>query len=298
MQTIGLASALVVVVFGIVYFLREWYVREAATGRLVRQVGGDNGAAAAPNGFLSRFAGGPAPLVERYHWACWLVGIGVFLLLLFFRPIGFGALTTFVFLAVAAVVLLILLQLEVIVAEGRLAKMEAALANAIDLMVSSLRSGASIIDAIDTAGREIGGPLGSVTHDILTRIRYGDNPQKVLVRFADRVPLDSFRLFATTLAVNWDTGGALSPSLAAVGRSVRDRIEIRRRMRALTVHTWLTMMVLFAISYILLYVMVAYRPEHVLAFIANPIGAAMFLAVILLQALGFVWLTSLSRVKF
>jgi branched-subunit amino acid permease len=63
-------------------------------------------------------------------------------------------------------------------------------------------------------------------------------------------------------------------------------------------HTWLTMLTLFAISYLLLYVMFTYRPQHVVDFIGHPLGALLFLAVILLQAVGFVWLTSLSRVKF
>jgi tight adherence protein B len=288
---IAFFCAFLVVLFGLLYMLRVWMIREGARDRLLRDSG-------AGGGSLWDALAGPVPLVERYAWLCWILGIGIFLLLLWVRPLEFGALTIWITLAISVVFLLVLLQLELLVANGRLSRMEMALANAIDLMVSSLRSGGSIIDSIDTAGREVGGPLGSVTHDLLTRIRYGDDPQKVLVRFSDRVPLDSFRLFATTLAVNWETGGAVSPSLAAVGRSIRDRIEIRRRLAALTMHTWLTMLTLFAISYLLLYVMFTYRPQHVVDFIGHPLGALLFLAVILLQAVGFVWLTSLSRVKF
>ena len=288
---IAFLCALIIVAFGLLYWLRVSMLREGARDRLLREAGNGGGS------FWDALAG-PAPLVERYSWLCWILGIALFAMLLWARPVDFGPLTVWITAAISVVFLLVLLQLEAIVANGRLSRMEVALANAIDLMVSSLRSGGSIVDSIDTAGREVGGPLGSVTHDLLTRIRYGDDPHKVLVRFSDRVPLDSFRLFATTLAVNWETGGAVSPSLAAVGRSIRDRIEIRRRLAALTMHTWLTMLTLFAISYLLLYVMFTYRPQHVVEFIGHPLGALMFLAVILLQAVGFVWLTSLSRVKF
>ena len=47
-----------------------------------------------------------------------------------------------------------------------------------------------------------------------------------------RVPLETFLLFTSALTVHWETGGSLAPTLASVGRTIRDRIEIARRIRS------------------------------------------------------------------
>ena len=49
-----------------------------------------------------------------------------------------------------------------------------------------------------------------------------------------RVPLETFRLFAAALTVHQEVGGSLAPTLATVGRIIRDRIELTRRIRSLT----------------------------------------------------------------
>jgi Flp pilus assembly protein TadB len=46
------------------------------------------------------------------------------------------------------------------------------------------------------------------------------------------VPLETFDLFATSLAIHWEVGGSLATTLSTVGRTVRDRIELARRVRA------------------------------------------------------------------
>ena len=52
-----------------------------------------------------------------------------------------------------------------------------------------------------------------------------------------RVPLETFRLFSAALTVHQEVGGSLAPTLATVGRIIRDRIELTRRVRSLTVQS-------------------------------------------------------------
>ena len=93
--------------------------------------------------------------------------------------------------------------------------------------------------------------MATQLEEVLGRLRYGDNPIAVFRGLARRVPLDNFRLFATSLAVHWEVGGSLGPTLSTVGRTIRDRIEIARRIRSMTTQSRVSTIAVLATTYFL-----------------------------------------------
>ena len=63
------------------------------------------------------------------------------------------------------------------------------------------------------------------------------------------MPLDNFRLFATSLAVHWGVGGSLAPTLSTVGRTIRDRIEIARRIHSMTTQSRVSTIAVLGTTY-------------------------------------------------
>lgn len=286
MIVVAYLAAFVAVLYAAFYGLRVWYLREAARDRLL-----ENGTS--PTDRWLAFLAGPAPIIERYYWVCWIIGLAAFFLLL----LGVGMWLPFA-LAIGVLIYLVTVEVEATIAEYRLARVETDLANAVDLMVGSLRAGGSLGTALESAAYEVGGRMGKLLQEVLERVRYGDDAETVLSQSCARVPSESYQLFAMTLAVNWRSGGALSPSLAAVGKSIRDRIEVGRRLRAMTVQTRFTMSILLFITYFIAYVMFVFRPDQVQAFLDNSIGALSVAAVILLQAVGIFWISRMTRVRY
>src|SRR5438093_759703 len=74
-------------------------------------------------------------------------------------------------------------------------------------------------------------------------------PLAVLRALERRVPLETFRLFGAALAVHWEVGGSLAPILATVGRAVRDRIELARRINSLTTQARLSIGAVLGTTY-------------------------------------------------
>ena len=99
-------------------------------------------------------------------------------------------------------------------------------------MVGSLRAGASLLSAFESALRGVRSPLRPYFQEVAGRIRLGDDPRAAVSELPAHVPLETFRLFATSLSVHWEVGGSLATTLGTVGRTVRDRIELSRRVRA------------------------------------------------------------------
>jgi tight adherence protein B len=182
--------------------------------------------------------------------------------------------------------------------EQQAALIETQLATAIYLMVGSLRAGASLLSAFDSALEEVGPPLRPYFQEVAGRIRLGDDPRAAVSDLQVHVPLETFRLFATSLAIHWEVGGSLATTLSTVGQTVRDRIELSRRVRAQGVEAHASTAVVLAIAYVLGFLMWRTNPERLEAFVGSDIGTLVVAGVIVLQAVGLVWMSRLSRSTF
>ena len=181
------------------------------------------------------------------------------------------------------------------VAEQRTAKIEIQLAEAIDLLVGSLRAGASLLAAFESALQESDRPLRPYFQEVAGRIRLGDDPRAAVSELPAHVPLETFRLFATSLSVHWEVGGSLATTLGTVGRTVRDRIELSRRVRAQSVEAHASVAVVLILAYVLGVLMWRTNPERLQAFVATGLGTGLVAMVMALQAIGLVWMSRLSR---
>jgi tight adherence protein B len=184
------------------------------------------------------------------------------------------------------------------VAETRAVAIEMQLAEAIDLLVGSLRAGASLLAAFESALQESGPPLRPYFQEVAGRIRLGDDPRVAVSELPVRVPLETFRLFATSLAIHWEVGGSLATTLSTVGRTVRDRIELSRRVRAQGIEAHASVAVVFVLAYILGILMWRTNPDRLLAFVSTGLGTELVAGVMTLQAIGLVWMSRLSRPDF
>ncbi len=234
-----------------------------------------------------------APYLRRHLWLPWAVGLAVAL-------VGRFALNLDPVYAVAlAVILGVVAHLvEAWLSARKRLLLESQLANSIDLMVASLGAGSGIMEAVAAAGGEAGEPLKSEFQEVLGRIRFGDTPKQVFEDLTRRVPLEAFRLFGFTMAVHGEVGGSLAPTLATVGRTIRDRIEIGRRVRAQSTQAQASVIGIVCITYFLALLMWRTNPENFEEFIAHPVGVNVVGIAIVLQAIGLLWIARLSQMRY
>lgn len=233
------------------------------------------------------------PFLRHYGWVPWLAGSALFAGLYFLA--GLNALFSATFSLILA---LLGTQFEAM-RVGRITfRIEQQLADAIDLMVATLQAGGGALSALDSATLESRRPLRAQLDEVLGRIRYGDDPQQVLRSLAERVPLETFRLFVSALSVHWETGGSLAPTLATVGRVIRDRIEISRRVRALTTQARASVAAVLLVTYFIALVIWRNDPERMRQFLLTTVGQALVAGCLVMQALGIVWTAALSRLRY
>ena len=184
---------------------------------------------------------------------------------------------------------------EDFIAERRIGRIETQLSETIDLLVGALRAGSALLAALEASLRASQDPIRPYLQEMAGRIRLGDDPREVLAALPRKVPLETFRLFAMALAVHWEVGGSLASTLSTVGRTIRDRIELSRRVRAQGVEAHVSVAAVLVIAYVLGYLMWRTNPDRMEAFVRSAVGTELVTTVIGLQAVGLVWMSKISR---
>ena len=284
-------TALVAIALVLAFLGYVWYgysARRRADARLAALIGGDGGEESRPEPRR-----GIRPFPPRYRYAPPAVGggLGAVLWLLLGVPLE---------VSIAAGLLggVLAHLIEDHVAGQKTDRIEAQLAAAIYLMVGSLRAGTSLLAAFESALEEVGPPLRPYFQEVAGRIRLGDDPRAAVTDLQANIPLETFRLFATSLAVHWEVGGSLATTLSTVGHTIRDRIELSRRVRAQGVESHASVAVVLAIAYILGFLMWRTNPDRMAVFVGTSIGTFIIAGVITLQAIGLMWMSKLNRSAF
>lgn len=179
----------------------------------------------------------------------------------------------------------------------RISRLEQQLADAVDLVVSAVRAGTSLVDALELAAGEIGRPLRGELEDLVARLRLGADPRRALSALERRVPLETMQLLTFSLSVHWQSGSSLAGSLISVATTIRDRIAVGRRMRAQSTEAQLSAVGVLTVTYLLALVTWQAEPDRFAGFLESSYGSFLVNATILLQALGLVWMARLTRAE-
>ena len=112
----------------------------------------------------------------------------------------------------------------------RFGKFEAGLPEALDLMVSALRAGHSLIAAMGLVGRECPDPVGSEFKTCFEEQNYGLELKNALDNMLERVPLQDLRIVATAVLIQKESGGNLAEVLDKTAYVIRERFRLKRNV--------------------------------------------------------------------
>ncbi|MBO9576851.1 MAG: type II secretion system F family protein [Sphingobium sp.] len=163
------------------------------------------------------------------------MGASVGLMMLMFIVMtlrGFSFLPSF-FVSVAAGFGLPHLVVSKMIAK-RIARFNRNFPDALDLLVRGLRSGLPVSETMIVVSREIPGPVGEEFKLICERIKIGKSMDQALQDTANRLGTPEFQFFCITLAIQRETGGNLAETLANLGQVLRQRAQMKLKIRAMS----------------------------------------------------------------
>jgi tight adherence protein B len=182
-------------------------------------------------------------------------------------------------------------------AARRAAAIDAQLLDAVGAIAAAVRSGRSLVQALEAAAEEVGEPLGSSLAHVTDRSALGEPLDRALEQWAVEVGGADARLVAGVLRLHRRTGGALARSLDDLARTLRGRREAGRELRSLTAQARLSagILGLLPLGFFLFLSVVARRDIE--SAYRTPVGASAIAVGLALQGVAFLWIRRLLRVE-
>jgi tight adherence protein B len=88
----------------------------------------------------------------------------------------------------------------------------------------------------------------------------------------NRVGIEDYRFFVITLAIQRETGGNLSETLANLSDIIRKRQELRLKVRALSSEARASAMILGALPFVVAGILLLLNPEYMSLMFTDPFG--------------------------
>lgn len=179
----------------------------------------------------------------------------------------------------------------------RLSAFERQLPDVADSIAGSLRSGMGLGQAIARVAAHQPPPAAQEFALVLREHRLGVALDEALAAVAARSGLRDLHMLVAVLGIARDLGGGLAGALERLGASMRRRLAMEDRIRALTSQGRLQGIVMGALPLVLGAVLWTLEPEHMSKLFTEPLGWLTLAGVLLLELGGFVLLRKIVRIE-
>lgn len=182
-------------------------------------------------------------------------------------------------------------------ANRRVAKHDSQLPGMVAQMITSLRSGGTPMQAMQSVAQNGPSPVRESIASLLHDIQVGRSGPQAWRDWATFWNTRSANLLALAIRLKWDTGGQMVNILEHVLTTMEFHRRMELRVQTITAQARLGSYFLSGTPFLLGAIMYSVRPEPIDSMIADPIGIKIIWAGIGLLVVGFFWLRRLGKLE-
>ena len=157
-------------------------------------------------------------------------------------------------------------------------KFEAQLPDVLTLVASSLSTGFSLPQALDAVAKDAADPSAKEFSRALAETRIGSDVSDALERMAARMDSENMRWTSMAIRIQREVGGNLAETLRTTAKTLREREELRRHVRALSAEGKLSAYILTALPIGIFFYTMKTNREYIELLWTRPLGIAMIVA--------------------
>jgi tight adherence protein B len=230
---------------------------------------------------------------QKVRYAAYAANLGVIFVALFVLVIS----GRFVFaLAAAAAVFFVPTFLYRRYRHKRLERLESQLPDALNIMVSSARSGRSLPQALAAVGEKMSGPVEEEFSLMAREYREGGmNLEGVLERAKNRVNVESFRMICSALIINSHRGGDVLHILERMSDSIRELQKLKKKLKTETAEVRMQEKVILVITPAFGLLICAFDADIPRLLFGTVPGNVLLIIVLALQSLAVWWVRRIIK---
>ena len=161
------------------------------------------------------------------------------------------------------------------------------LTDALQQMSNALRAGLTFTQALEQVGKESAPPLRQEFGLFIKEVKLGVPVDEALVNMAARVGSEDLELVATSTNIARALGGNMAEMFEIIAATIRERFRIEGKISSLTSQGKLQGMIVSSLPLWLGLFLNWYRPDLMEPMFEHAFGYILVVAIVLLEAIGF-----------
>lgn len=180
----------------------------------------------------------------------------------------------------------------------RLKTFENQLPDILQMWVNGLRSGYSVLQAIDAIGTEAPEPSATEFRRVVKEVQLGIGMEEALLHLLDRMPSEDLDLVITAVNIQHQVGGNLAEILDVISHTIRERIKLKGEISVLTAQGRITGYVIGGLPIALLMLLMVINPDYVGQLFTNRLcGWPMLGCGALMMSMGFMAINKIIDIE-
>jgi len=171
------------------------------------------------------------------------------------------------------------------------------LPDTLQLVAGSLRSGFSLAASLDAASQHAREPMAGEFKRALARERVGAALEDSLDDAAVRMRNQDFGWVVIAIRIQREVGGNLADILQATVETLRERLYLKRQVKALSAEGRLSAYILLALPFLVGGWATWRNPEYASLLWTTTMGLVMLAIGVVLMAVGCIWLRAVVRIE-
>jgi tight adherence protein B len=182
-------------------------------------------------------------------------------------------------------------------ARRRVQAFEAQFPEGLEFVSRSMRAGHAFSVSLEMLFKEFDDPMAGEIRRIFEEQNLGMPLEAALARFSVRVPSMDVQFFTSAVLLQRKTGGNLTEILDKLARLIRERSQLRGKVRAVSAHGRMTGKVLCAIPMFVGGLMFFVNRDYADFFLHTVLGREMIAGALGLQLLGYLVIQKIVRIE-
>lgn len=165
------------------------------------------------------------------------------------------------------------------------------------LMLSSLRSGFTLQQAVEAAVQDDQGPVAEELSRALSESRISGDFENALERAGERVRSQETMWLVMALRLQREVGGSLADVMQTTAETMRERAYLRRHVRTLSAEGRMSAYVLTALPIFISVVLFVTRRDYIRPLYTQPVGLVLLGVAAVMMGVGLAWLRASTKIE-
>ena len=179
----------------------------------------------------------------------------------------------------------------------RIRKFEDQLLDALAFLSNGLKSGLSVVQAMEMVKEELPNPISQEFGVVMNEQRLGLPMEDALINLEKRIDTEDVQILVTSINILRQSGGNLAETFDTIGYTIRERKKVEGKIRSLTAQGVSQGVIIVCMPFVLAWILYMFDAELIARLWTTALGWVMLAFMLVLQTCGALLIKKIVTIK-